>query len=164
MGEHAFVSRGSWSSKGELVGVVAQAAVAREGEGKARRVGEGRCPGRCKRSSPQSPKPRNAAKQSLLMIWGNAWRVTGSPKSSPKSDRLSGANKLLGVKTGGTRRAARMKGVGREGGDGLLCPRVPGEGVSTWGREGWTTVALAPDQTQTRADSVPPGNKLCAAH
>lgn len=52
------------------------------------------------------------------MIWGNAWRVTGSPKSSPKSDRLSGANKLLGVKTGGTRRAARMMGGGREGGDG----------------------------------------------
>lgn len=54
------------------------------------------------------------------MIWGNAWRVTGSPKSSPKSDRLSGANKLLGAKTGGTRRAARMMGGGREGGDGCF--------------------------------------------
>lgn len=41
MGAHAFVARGSWSSKGELVGVVAQAAVAREGEGRARRLGSG---------------------------------------------------------------------------------------------------------------------------
>lgn len=100
------------------------------------------------------------------MIWGNAWRVTGSPKSSPKSDRLSGANKLLGAKTGGTRRAARMMGGGREGGDGCFVHGNPGEGVSTWGREGWATLALTPDQTQTqtRADSVPPGNKLCAAH
>lgn len=55
MGEYAFVSRGSWSSKGELVGVVAQAAVAREGEGEARKVGEWRCPGRCKRSSRRAP-------------------------------------------------------------------------------------------------------------
>ena len=45
MGEYAFVARRSRSSKGEVVGVVAQAAVAREGEGEARRLGEWRCPG-----------------------------------------------------------------------------------------------------------------------
>lgn len=41
MGEDAFAARWSWSSKDELVGVVAQAAVAREGEGQARRLGSG---------------------------------------------------------------------------------------------------------------------------
>lgn len=39
MGEYAFVARWSWSSKGESVGVVAQAAVGREGEGQARKAG-----------------------------------------------------------------------------------------------------------------------------
>lgn len=39
MGEDAFVARWSWSSKGGFVGVVAQAAVGREGEGQARRLG-----------------------------------------------------------------------------------------------------------------------------
>lgn len=47
---------------------------------------------------------------------------------------------------------------------GGACPRVPGEGASTWGR-GWATFVLSPDQTRTRAEpTVPPDNKLCAAH
>lgn len=82
------------------------------------------------------------------MVWGNAWRVTGSPKSSPKSDRLSGANKLLGAKAGGKRRAARMMGVCREGGVGA-CPRVPGEGGFRPGVGGDGRLLLL---VQTRAD------------
>lgn len=60
------------------------------------------------------------------MIWGNAWRVTGSPKSSPKSDRLSGGKQTAGSENRGNTPGGKDDG-GRKRGRAMggACPRVP---------------------------------------